>query len=164
LLADDICTCEQIAQSKFGVVNDSERLARIVVSPRHFKKDGSVDPGVLPITHIEKIGLSLMRVDRMDKAELTKQAGVVAGAIDGGNVVNGVLVANALTVRHSNSGEREFCVFDDPVRETAKIPENEAHAAALLARPHVDSEIRRLRGLLLDRFSPVMPVSRVYKT
>lgn len=163
MLADNICTCEDIAQSKFGVVNDNERLARVVVSPRHFKKDGSVDPGVIPISHIEKLGLSLMRLDHMDEAELTKQAEVVAGAVGNGNIVNGVLIANALTVRNSNNGEREFCVFDDPVRATDKQPENEAHAASLLARPHDDSEIRRLRGLLFGRFGSVVPIANVYK-
>lgn len=163
MLADNICTCEEIAQSKFGVVNDNERLARVVVSPRHFKKNGSVDPGVIPISHIEKIGLSLMRLDHMDEAELTKQAEVVAGAIGNGNTVNGVLIASALSVRNSNDGVREFCVFDDPVGATDKQPANEAHAAALLARFHDEVEIRRLRGLLFDRFSPVVPTQNVYK-
>lgn len=161
MLAEQICTCEEIAQSKFGVVNDNEMLARVVVSPRHFKK-GGLDPGVLPISHMEKIGLSLLRIDHMDEAELTKQANAIAGSIGGGNAVSGVLLARAISIRNSNSGERENCVFDDPVRAPV-VPENEAHAAALLARPHDESEIRRLRGELLARLGSVTLIQSVYK-
>jgi len=154
LLAKKLCPGEAVAKSKFGVVTDDELLARVVVSPRHFQKDGTIKPGVLPLSHIAQGGLSLMRTDHMDAAELAVQAQRIAGA----ETAAGVLLTKTRPIREitDDNGNRSLCVIDDPE------PLNEAHAAAVQsgALGADDPEIKRIRGVLMDLFGGLVPLTQ----
>lgn len=156
----DLFSCEKVARSTFGTVQNKERLGRIVLSKNHInKKTGEVKPSVFPPSHIGKTGLSLMRIDMMDEHELTHQADAVADKASIENVVAGVLVSFASELRklQNDSAERLLCVVDDPTDE------NEAHSFAIKTVVVQDeADIKEIRDALLTMFLPLVPVSGVY--
>lgn len=150
------CTCEEVARSKYGPVVDQERLARVGVNPRHFRKNGDLKPGIFPPSHLETKGLSVTRVDVIDVDELRKQA--EAQLREEGETVKGVvlLLTAALRQECDQDGSRCLCVFDDPVDG------NEAHACILRSANQDETEIRRIRGKLLELFPKPTSLEDVY--
>jgi hypothetical protein len=112
-------------------------------------------------------GLSLLRTDKMDEAELARQANAVAGAKPG-ETVHGVALCSAEAIRgiYDSSDRRSLCVKDDPVKDDPKLPNNPAHAVLIQAargREEDPTEAMRLRGILIDLFSGSTPIANVYK-
>lgn len=161
---ESLCSCEQLSHGKDGSepVDNPERLARVVTYPNHFLRDGSVKPGVFPPKHIRESGLSLMRVDKMDEAELTKQAHAVA-MCKPGETVSGVLLGETGRIREVLGGSRRsLCVKDDPVMDNERLPDNPAHAIAIRSLDQDEPEILRIRGELVKLFSGLTPIAEVY--
>jgi len=149
------CTCEECARSKYGPIGNEERLGRVGINPRHVK-NGVLKPGIFPPTHLERKGLSVTRVDVIDLDELTKQA--QKQVINEGEMVEGVVLLETAVIRAEidEHGNRCLCAFDDPVDG------NEAHACILRSANQDETEIRRLRGRLLELYPKTTPLSEVY--
>ncbi len=157
---DRSCSCEEIARSPFGIIDDIERLARVVCSPRHVnKKNGTLKPGLFPLSHISEKGLSLTRVDQVDEERFTGIADRIAGSIPTDkNVVAGIVTCKMGAVRAVKDAFdlRTFCVFDDPDLEG----DNPAHATLIhalhSALPLDDPSRLELRDRLLTFFDKVV--------
>jgi hypothetical protein len=161
--AEGCCSCEGICHGGLGPVHDDEQLARVVTHPNHFRKDGTFKPGMFPLTHIRGEGLSLMRSDRMDEPELTRQAHAVAGCKPG-ETIRGLRTCSARELRAVTDGEgRSLCVKDDPVMDEPPLPDNPAHAITIRTRNQDEPEILRLQGVLVDLFGPLVSISDLFK-
>jgi hypothetical protein len=137
-------------------------MARVVCSPRHILATGGLKPGIIPIEHIKRSGVSLIRVDRVDCAELTKQAEAVARSLDGQTHI-GVLVTSASLIREVKvAGRRGLCLVDDPVIDDEKIPDNPAHAIAVASTLWEEHEILEMRKVLLNLFSMLRQPAALY--
>jgi len=143
---------------------DHERLARVATHPNHFRKDGSIKPGMFPPKHIKETGLSLIRVDHIDEAELRRQAEAVAGCKPG-ETVRGVRLCSVRDLREiaEPSASRSVCVKDDPIANAMALPDNPAHAVVIRADGQDDPEILRIQGILTDVFGALMSIEDVYK-
>lgn len=140
-----------------------ERLARVVTYPNHFRKDGSLKPGLFPKTHIEASGLSLIRADRIEGEELTRQAAAIAGTREG-EEPSGVCVCTAERLRGviDHEGNRSLCVKDDPMVNDPVLPDNPAHAIAIQALGKDESEALRIQGELVRLFSQLTAIDKLY--
>jgi|JI10StandDraft_1071094.scaffolds.fasta_scaffold1347569_1 hypothetical protein len=158
------CSCEDCSTSEHGVVAHAERLARVVISPNHINAKGEVKPGVLPLSHIVGQGLSLIRRDKIDQAEMTKQAEAIAATQDGGEV-KGLMITRAEAARQildASGKERGLCVVDDPVRDDKALPDNPAHAVIIGKGTEPEQEKMRLREALLKGFGPLTAIVDEY--
>ena len=99
-----------------------------------------------------------MRVDKMNKEELYRQACHIAAALPGEEPA-GVLLCMAEALRDivDDRGQRAICLFDDPT-ET-----NVAHATSLRSDDQDELAIKELRGKLLDYFSGIIRIDSVYE-
>lgn len=170
---DGYCSCERVGHGDLGPVSDVERLTRIVPSSKHISmKNGDVKPSALAVTHLRLKGLSLTRIDKVDRAELAVIAADVAKTLPG-NSVSGYLIAVAWHLRDlvDEPGCRLICVKDDPVEGVPNLRDNPAHALTVLIRPgsvdvwpgsNEEPEVRALRGRLLDLFRPLRQLADVY--
>ena len=162
---DRECSCEEVGHGDFGPVSSSERLARVLTSPNHIAKDNETfKPSAFPRGHIQRTGISLIRVDRIDVIELRKQADAIAGNRLKEKLL-GVGLSNARQLRDAvdlNTGKRLFCVVDDPVMATEQLPENLAHAYLVSAYDVELPVILKLQGILMDFFKPLIPIEKVY--
>jgi hypothetical protein len=113
-------------------------------------------PGIFPPSHLEYKGLSVTRVDVIDLAELTEQAQMQV--INTGETVGGILLLKADEIRSEvdGNGNRSLCAFDEPVEG------NEAHACILRSASQDETEVRRLRGRLLELYPTTTRLSEVY--
>jgi hypothetical protein len=113
-------------------------------------------PGIFPPSHLETKGLSVTRVDVIDLAELTVQA--QKQIIKDGEVVEGVVLIETSVIRAEldEHGNRSLCAFDDPVEG------NDAHACIIRSANQDETEVRRLRGRLLDLYPTTTPLNEVY--
>lgn len=151
-----LCSCECVSHGELGPVTDQEHLARVVVHPTHFRKDGSIKPGLFPLKHIRESGLSLMRADKMDEAESTKQAMAVCSE---GKKVSGVRLCRTGDLRAIvGQGGRSLCVKDDPVKNHEGLPDNPAHAVSIRSQNQDDPEVLRIQGELTDLFGELVPI------
>lgn len=154
-----------MSHGEFGPINDSERVARVVTYPNHFRKDGGIKPGLFPPSHIRDGGLSLMRLNMMNEEELSKQAQAVAMSKPG-EEPRGVRTCNASALRaivDDEQGGRSLCVKDDPIKDDKCLPDNPAHAIAIGTRYQDDPEILRIRGELIEVFGELTAISDIYK-
>jgi len=147
------CACEAESHGDLGPVADVERLARLVTSPNHFRKDGGLKPGVFPLSHIRSSGLSLMRVDHMSDAAIADISHKIASQKEGESP-KGLLVRTAVQLRslRNDVEERLLCVVDDPVLDTPPFPDNPAHAIAVSAKERSEAEILEIQSTLLELF------------
>lgn len=161
---EELCSCEYASLGDLGSVSDEEYVARVVLHPVHIlKKDGTVKPGVFPPKHIRESGLSLMRTDKMDEDELTKQAEAVLAGSQKGKHVQGVLLCQVSRLRTIyTEGRRSICVTDDPVKDHKVLPDNPAHAVSIQSHILDESEIERIRSELMDIFDGPTPIAEVY--
>ncbi|MER8828818.1 hypothetical protein NKH73_20550 [Mesorhizobium sp. M0938] len=157
------CSCEQVAVGDLGPVVSTERVGRIVVSPRHFKKDGGLKPGVFPTSHIQASGLSLFRVDHMTTAEIETQSAAIAG----NQKPAGALLCKAERVRTISEADtdlRSLCLVDDPVKNDATLPDNPAHAVALRTQyrdSNDDPETLRIQLELIAMFGGLVALQDI---
>jgi hypothetical protein len=167
--AAQLCSCEEVSHGELGPVADDERLARVVTHPNHFRKDGSFKPGMFAISDIKGNkkdgGLSLMRADHMNEAELTRQAEAVAGC-KVGETIRGIRICKARELRSvaDSGGARSLCVKDDPVRDDLVLPDNPAHALSVGSLSHDDPEALRIQGVLVKLFGPLMSIADFFKS
>lgn len=159
------CPCEGHGHGDLGPVAGEESLARVVVSPQHIsKKDGSIKPGLFAPSHINESGLSLMRRDHMNFEKFTEQ---VAAVTKKAGVAIGIRTAKASDLRAevNAAGERDLCVHDDPIMGDEHLPDNPAHAEAKVPKKfenHLDPEVLRIQGRLMDIFGPLVKLEDVY--
>lgn len=159
------CTCEQHSHGELGVVEDGERVARVVTSPNHIRKDGTLKPGTFPKSHIAQSGLSLMRVDHMNVASIETVSEAIAGT-KAGETLKGLAMCKAEGLRSitdEGTTDRSLCVVDDPVLDDPSMPDNPAHAIAIKSAEQDEAEILRIQGMLLDLFGGVTPIASVHE-
>lgn len=164
MLDEGRCTCEQVARSELGPIENGERLARVVTSPNHFRKDGSLKPGTFPLTHILKSGLSLVRVDALQREEMKNISEAITGQKPG-EELKGIIVCGTGSLRsisEEGSDQRALCVLDDPITDDNVLPDNPAHAIAISAVVQDETEVLRIQGLLLECFEGPIPIDDVY--
>lgn len=156
--SDAVC-CEKQVSSELGPVADTERLARIVISPTHLRPSGGLKPSIFAVGQLSRKtsdGVSLTRLDVIEIARVREIADHIA-SYSPTTSLHGVIVGHAISIRSISNvdGQRALCVQDDPVAESESTLENPAHALtgtcdrALSAD---DPEIERLRKKLLDQF------------
>lgn len=153
MAGDVICAGECRDIGEFGRVENRERVGRLVTSPNHFRKDGSLKPGAFPISHIRASGVSLLRVDKMSEARVTEVCEAIA-SLKEGETPSGVLLRLVADVRSikDDHGDQALCVLDDPVRNMPPAPDNEAHAIALSSKDRADEDILEIQSELLSLF------------
>jgi hypothetical protein len=151
------CSCEDEAHGDLGPVVDSERVARLVTSPNHFRKDGGLKPGAFPLSHIKTSGVSLLRVDLMQESVITEVCVAIAN-LKPGERPSGVLVRKAIEVRRITDydGNQAMCVVDDPVKDDPPAPDNEAHAIAISSKARTDEDILEIQSDLLALFDQTL--------
>lgn len=158
------CACEAESHGDLGPVEDPERLARVVTSPNHFRKDGGLKPGAFPLSHIKTSGLSLMRVDRMVETVITEISHTIAAQKEGESP-KGLLIRTASELRalKDDVDDRLLCVVDDPVLNSPPYPDNPAHAIAVSAKERSHEEILEIQLALLELFEGTMlPLGSVH--
>ncbi|QCL96067.1 hypothetical protein [Agrobacterium tumefaciens] len=150
-----LCTCEEVAHGALGKVANDEKLARVIMSPTHFKKNGELKPGAFPLSHIRQSGLSLFRTDRMTKEDIVRIAGAIAPP---NQTPHSLAIAVAADIRSIElvEGEQALCVLDDPVLNSPPFPDNPAHAIAISSTDRTsedcDPEVLELQEALLTKF------------
>lgn len=160
---EQLCACENTSHSDLGPVQNAERLGRVITSPNHVRKDGSLKPGTFPPSHINAAGLSLIRVDHLHNDALSLVAKAIA-LTKAGEELKGLALCKAETlrqIRDEQNGARSLCVIDDPVKDAPPAPDNPAHAIAIKSGEQDETEVLRIRGLLIDIFSPPVIVAEV---
>lgn len=166
-----LCSCEDKQRGPLGPVADYELVARAVINPTHIAKKGGLKPGLFPLSHIQKIGLSLVRIDPITAPELERQGRAIAAAVlPGKDGVQPTLAGFVTCMVHNLRGEllaespsRALCVHDDPTLQDGKLPANPAHAIVVGTLDHDDSEIERLRLRLVDLFSPLVQAADAFR-
>lgn len=154
----EICQCEQVSHSPYGPVFDEESLVRVIVAPQHINpKTGEPTPAAFKKEELRDGGLSLLRLQYLDRSELERQSTLLLKG-DSRRSVPGVLVGNAARVREllDEVGDRAFCVVDDAQ------PDQPMHASIVRSGNQSDPEIKRLRGFLMDIFSPLVAVADAF--
>lgn len=125
-----LCTCELICRTALGVIENEETVGRLIFSPDHLqKKDNGVKPGAFPVSHIQSLGLSLARLDKMSATELGGFANAVATQKQGRTWVGtyNFCVSSARAIVDAQD-DRLVCLFDDPTPAENSVPANPAHA------------------------------------
>ncbi len=151
------CSCESVAQSELGLICPEEVVARILFNPQHIKADGSVKSGLWSPTDIRKKGVSLVRPEHLQPEALKAQADALAANYHKHRTAEGMIECKAERVRaiFDDQGERLLCLFDDPVKPTATLPANPAHAMAIAAREVSDADISQIKTMLTLAFGPL---------
>ncbi len=145
------CSCEDIAHGPCGLIEQDERLGRLLYFPDHVRSDFTPKPGAFPISHIKDKGLSLVRVNRLDDKAFVAFASALANQSADrtwfGHVEFGVNVARAMT---DEDGIRMVCLFEDPTGQHTNIPENPAHATLISAsHPMSEADAKEVRAELV---------------
>jgi len=138
-----------------GLIQHDEPVARVVCDPRHILKNGGgIKPGIFPPSHIAKAGLSLLRRKHLSADEIKMHADAIASHNPKDKAV-GVIDCEAGPIRAlvEADGIRSVCLFDDPVKDDPRLPDNPAHASLIAAREMPEEDINELRDRLLDVFS-----------
>ena len=151
----EICSCEHVSHGEFGPVADDEELARVIMSPAHFNKNGDLKPGAFPLSHIRQSGLSLLRTNKMSKTDIIRIAHAIAPA---NQAPHSLAIAVAGEVRSIEliEGEQALCVLDDPVLDSPPYPDNPAHAIAISSSNRTSEEctpeVLELQEALFNKF------------
>lgn len=161
------CNDESIAHGPLGIVADGELLARVVNS-NNLKKDGvgRFKNNLFPPEHIRVKGVSLIRADHLDTAELTAQGksiaeGKILEAADAAPMFQGFATCRAEDIRAMTlaTGSRSLCLVDSPVPGSATVRKNDAHSDAkhpvlLMAD---DPDLLEVQKQLIDLFVCLAP-------
>lgn len=157
------CSCETCSHGNLGPVDGGERLARIL-SPLHFNKMGRLKPSAFAVSHLKEVGLSLVRVDRIDANEMIAIAQDVLKS-SGQDALKGALVGAAQDIRDTllPDGARALCVKDDPVLDVEGIRDNPAHAISVATRKLADEDVMEIRSQIWEKFTPVEQIADLYR-
>ena len=155
--ANPCCSCESVALSDLGLIGPEEVIARILFNPQHIKADGTVRSGLFSPKDIREKGVSLVRPEHLSPEALKAQADAVAANYHKPRTAEGVIECKAEKVRaiFDGQGERLLCLFDEPVKATATLPANPAHAMAIAAREVSDADIPQIKTMLTLAFGPL---------
>ncbi|MEY9560520.1 hypothetical protein [Sinorhizobium fredii] len=152
-MADDvICPCENESHGDLGPVADEENVARVIVSPNHFRKgSNALKPSAFPLSHIATSGLSLLRTDCMDSDQAHQLSCAIAGQMQNQTAVGlAKLSTSALRGLRDDEDVRMLCVVDDPVAESESMPANPGHAFAISSISRSDPEILAIQQAIYD--------------
>jgi hypothetical protein len=151
------CPGEQVQQSEHspGLIADDEDLAKIIYHRDQVDLEtGELKPGAFRMDDLETRGLSLVRLRHMTVDELQHRGDEFA-ARHAENHLEGVGVATARQVRslRDGKGRQALCVLDDGEED---FP---AHARVIRSSDQDRPTLKKLRGALIDLFSPVRLIS-----
>ena len=140
-----VCREEETAQSRIpgpGPVRNCENLARIVLSPLHWK-NGILDACFLTLDDLEK-GWSFIRREIAGEAKIKEHGKNQIGG-KSGQKMHGYAVIKTADFRaiRDDEGRQAFCILDDE-REDAP-----AHAVAKKSAAREKSKLRKLRKIVL---------------
>lgn len=152
----ECCVEEGTQQSEHspGVVEDQERLARFIYTEHHVDDEtGELKAGAFPLDDLmeaRRQGISLWRLGYMTLDELRKRGRAFEEA-GNGRRFRGIGCGQTIDVRELNDdlGVRALCVIDDG------LPDGPAHVLAVRSADQNRSALKKVRGRLLDIFSPV---------
>lgn len=103
-------------------------------------------PSVFPLSHIKKIGLSLVRTERIDSSELCVFASAVA-RLRPDNSWHGLISFPARVARELQiSGARSVCLWEDPTPVDGSVPANDAHASLVANQDISDADAMEIRA------------------
>ena len=143
-----VCREEETAQSKIpgpGPVKNSEHLARIVLTPLHWR-NGKLDNSFLSIDELER-GASFIRREIAGEDKI-KAHGERRADAKSGRKMHGYAVIKAAefrSVADYSSGRQAFCILDDECEDAP------AHAVAKHSAPRSRGENRALRDKVMDK-------------
>lgn len=148
----EVCPAENEQQSEHspGVIEDEERLVKVIHSPEHYDQEkGTIKPGAFSAEDLHNLnrGLSLDRILHSSRESLQERAETLTGKKKE-RLLEGFATTIAEKIRqitHSD-GERALCVIDDGLKE------NPAHSICIRAGDQTKSKMRGIRGKLMDVF------------
>lgn len=152
MVDDALCSCENEAHGDLGPVANEETVARVIVSPNHFRKGGNaLKPSAFPLSHIAVSGLSLLRTDCMDGEQAHELSRAIAGQMLNQTAVGlAKLHTSELRGLRDDGDVRMLCIVDDPVAESESMPENPGHAFAITSISRSDPEILAIQQAIYD--------------
>ncbi len=149
------CECEETDCGEMGPVADTEKLLRAIYEDQ--VENGAPTVEAFRRDDLQHRGLSLLRaIQYSDTSELTSRC--EASFNSGGErpvIGASMAVTSALRLIVDQSDERALCVIGDGAEG---IPE---HATAIQSIEFTRSELKRLRRLVMDEFSKVIPLSNI---
>ena len=122
------CACEKGSVSQFssGVVHDDEIMIRLLVSPHHINRKRKV-PAAAALSHAEKHGLSIMRLDQATDQNIRNGAERLVRNARNAQTTNpdeigvfGVLEMKCGIIRQAKADNSDFpayCVYDTALEE-----------------------------------------------
>lgn len=152
------CSCELVSHGKLGRIEPVEMVSRVVCDPRHIRKsDGTLKPGIFPPSHIQRSGLSLLRTAHLSPEDLRRHADAVAGHDPKDRAV-GTIDCPASKIRAivDDEGFRWICLYDDPVKNDPKLPDNPAHATLIASREVGEDDVVEIRTRLTLAFGALI--------
>ncbi|MER8859449.1 hypothetical protein NKI09_17605 [Mesorhizobium sp. M0757] len=150
--ADPECHCEMISHSELGPIQSHETLARVIITPIHINRaTGQPSPAAFQTVDLMTRGLSVLRRDHTDDAELIQQ-GKILCKNNPERSMHGVLYGSAAAVRAlvDSVARRAFCLIDD------EQPGQRTHATIMRSADQDELEIKALRGDLMDIFGQMV--------
>ena len=156
-----VCGCESVSHGELGPVQNHEILGRVVTNPNHVRKDGSLKPGLFPTSHLMHTGLSLIRVDQLSLPVLTDVVSFIVSSMHE-QTLEGLSLASAeqlRSIKDEVSGSQSLCVTENPIIDEPPEPDNPAHVIALRSSSQDETEIIRIKGILMDMFGKPLAVS-----
>jgi hypothetical protein len=140
-----------------GLVRNEETLLRAMFHPEHIR-EGKVIEAAIPLNDLRSRGFS---VDRRDFAQCAALHAIIAGLMTRHPDLRQVsMVAHFLceSVRQFGDSQeiRAFLVID------TACPTHVSHASIYAAHPGPDSNLRKLRSLLLPLLQCRVPLSEIF--
>ncbi|WP_162914455.1 hypothetical protein [Taklimakanibacter lacteus] len=138
-------------------------MVKVVCSPTHVRKDGTLRASLIAPSDIERKGVSLIRQTHLGKDEMYRLARAISDTLQD-RTVAGVAISTAEKVREivdADTGAQSLCVFDDPVRNAGDLT-NEAHATGIASACISSAEALRIQKLLLKLFERLRSIDEIY--
>lgn len=159
-----LCSCEAVARSNYGLIDENERLARIITERHVSKKTGYLAPTAFALEDIINIGFSLVRFDVISAAEFNEVAEDIRRKSRSERVLAAVLW-RAETIRglQDDDKNRVICLFDDPVIGVHDTRDNDAHALVISNRSIDKIAAKEIRDALIGLFSRVESLADMYR-
>jgi len=160
---DPACSCDAISQSVYGVVEDDEVLVR-VLTDKHYRGT-KIHNSAFRLTDIMSEGVSLVRLGMVDVVEFQAVADNIRQA-GGATSVRGAMALQAKLLRELkwDNGDRQLCVFDDPVINDPDLRDNPAHCMAVSPVTIQPEDAQEVRDHLLTIFSEARYLSDLWQT
>lgn len=145
---DPDCHCESISHSALGPVTDGELLVRAIIAPEHIDEKGCPKPSAFQSVDLMERGLSVLRADKADTAEIDRQADALRKG-DQSKWVHCMMIGVAGEVRalRDSKGRKAFCIIDD------EMDNQPMHATIMRSADQGRSDIKELRAELMKIFN-----------